>query len=221
MGIREGLIAPASPSVAGSVPVPWGQSPAKMPGPVIVHAVIQEPFGLKLPPRDITSPKSLVRAALPFYFPMVIGIAALLALDRHPSGIIGALLGSAFIVLLVGVEFPFIRRRQRRRQQARMANLPEGGIYAGPVAMFPSGSAQGAPRSGHILLDTLGITFTPIATAVPAVTIEWRSISRIQLGPVTGKIGVGRLTLSLTDATTRAFLVPLYGSMAEILRNHR
>jgi hypothetical protein len=200
-------------------PAQGDRSTAALPVPIIVQAVIPEPFGLKLPPRDITSPKSLARAVAPIYLPpLVLGIAFLLAFDRHPLGIIGGLLFAAVLLLIVGVEFPLIRRKQRRRQQEQMAKLPAGGIYSGPVSMFPSGG--GIPKLGNILFDTLGVTFTPKNTDASSVTIAWRSVSRIRLGPVRGKIGVGRLTLTLMDGSTAAFSVPLYESMAEVLTNH-
>jgi hypothetical protein len=196
------------------------RSTATLSFPIIVHTVIPEPFGLKLPPRDITGPKSLARAVAPIYLPaFVIGIVGLVALDRHPSAIIGGLIFTAVLGLIVGVEFPLIRRNQRRRQQAQMANLPDGGIYSGPVSMFPSGG--GKPKVGNILFDTLGVTFTPKNSDASSVTFGWRSVSRIRLGPVKGKIGVGRLTLTLMDGSTAAFSVPLYASMAEVLSNHQ
>jgi hypothetical protein len=192
-----------------------------MPVPIIVHSVIQEPFGLQLPPRDITAPKSLARALAPIYGPgFVIAMGGVVAIDHRPSVVIGGLIISAVLMLIFGVEFTLIRRTQRRRQQAQMATLPNGGIFSGRVSMFPSEGARGIPKIGNILFDTLGVTFTPNNTDSSSVTIGWRTVSRIRLGPVRGKIGVGRLTLTLTDGSTRAFSVPLYASMAEVLTNH-
>jgi hypothetical protein len=80
-----------------------------LPIAIIVPPVVQEPFGFRPPPRDITGPKSPMRALAPLYlFPFVIGIVGLLILDRHPSGVIGGLVATAVLFLMVGVEFPLI-----------------------------------------------------------------------------------------------------------------
>jgi hypothetical protein len=180
-------------------------------------------FVARLPPREITPPKNPIRDTVRLYIPGVIIFLILLAVvDRHSAGVVGAALGIGAVALILGIELPLIRRTQRRRQGAMMANLPKGGIYAGQGGLFRTDGQP--PRryadTGTILLDQRGIDFQPKKQDHPPVSIPWSDVMRIQLGPVPGKIGVGRLILSLRNGSARRFSVPNYGALAKALSDH-
>ena len=168
-----------------------------------------------LPPRDITEPKNVFKSVIRIYVPVVVIVMALLlVVNHHSSGAIGGIIAVGVTALILGVELPLIIRAQDRRQQALMADLPEGGFYAGRASLLAHDGKRGLPVTGTIFLTATGVTFTPKKSGIPPLNLGWDGVSRIRLASNPGQIGVGRLILTLTDGRTRAFTVPRYGTMA-------
>jgi hypothetical protein len=182
----------------------------------------ETPFGFKMPPMDITPPKNLLGSTARIYIPGVILLFVVIAVvDRHSAAVVGASLSVAATALILGIELPLIRRTQRRRQEALMADLPSGGIYAGYGGMFRPDAPGHYADSGTLTIDQAGISFHPKKEDVVAAVIPWDEVDRIRVGPVPGKIGVGRLVVSLRDNSDRTFSIPRFGTLAEILRNQQ
>lgn len=176
------------------------------------------PVRFRLPPRDIAEPKNVTKSVIRIYVPIVVIVMALLlALNRHSSGAIGAIIAIGLLALILGIEIPLILRAQDRRQQTLMADLPAAGFYAGRASLLAHDGKRGLPVRGTILFTVAGVTFTPKKSGNPPLALGWEDVSRIRLSSNPGQIGVGRLVLTLTDGKTRAFTVPRYGTMARIL----
>jgi hypothetical protein len=171
-----------------------------------------------LPPRDISEPRNVVKSVVRIYVPVVVIVMVLLlALNHHSSGAIGGIVAAGVVALILGIELPLIVRGQDRRQQSLMADLPEGGFYAGRASLFAHDGKRGLPVTGTLLLTVTGVAFTPKKNGKPPLNVAWDDVSRIRLAAEPGKIGVGRLTLTLAGGRTRAFSVPKYGTLARVL----
>ncbi len=151
---------------------------------------------------------------------VVLVMILLLAVSHHSGGAIGAVIAIGLVALILGIELPLISRWQRRRQETHRAQMPAGGFYAGRSSLLPSRGQHGLPATGDILLADAGINFSPKKASGESLNVSWDSIRRIGLGPRPGKIGVGMLTLTFTDGSTRAFTVPSYETMARVLSDH-
>jgi hypothetical protein len=173
--------------------------------------------GFMLPPRDIPEPRNLVKSVVRIYVPIVVIVMALLlVLNHHSSGVIGGIVAVGVIALILGIELPLIVRAQDRRQQSLTEDLPEGGFYAGRASLLAHDGRR-LPVLGTILFTDSGVNFSPKKARIPPLTLAWNDVSRIRLAANPGQIGVGRLTLALTDSATRVFTVPRYGAMARAL----
>lgn len=171
-----------------------------------------------LPPRDITPPKNVFKSVMGIYVPVVVLVMALLlALNHHSAGAMGGIIAIGAVFLILGIEVPLIIRGQDRRQKALMSELPDGGFYAGRVALLPYDGNRGLPVGGTVVFTVTGLTFAPRKSGAVPLEFSWSDLCRMRLAPMPGKIGVGRLTLTLTDGRTRSFTVPRYGTMARIL----
>jgi len=179
------------------------------------------PSGFQLPPRDIVPPRNMARSTLRNMWPIVVVVVVALVVVAHNSAAaVGGAIAIAVIGLILVVEVPILLRRQRDSQLVLTARLPRGGIYAGRAALYPAPGAKGLPASGVIVFSEDEVRFTARKVGSIPTTWDWSAIARIGLGPASGKIGVGRLTLHLTDGSSRTFDVPSYGAMAEILQKH-
>jgi hypothetical protein len=179
------------------------------------------PSGFRLPPRDIVPPRNMARSTLRIMGPIVVVVVvALLVVAHNSAAAVGGAIAVAVIGLILVVEVPILLRRQRDSQVALTARLPDGGIYSSRAALYPPPGAKGLPASGVVVFNEDEVRFTARKDGSIPTTWDWSAIARIGLGPAARKIGVGRLTLHLSDGSTRTFDVPNYGGMAEILQKH-
>jgi len=142
-------------------------------------------------------------------------MGVLLAINHRSSGVVGAVLALAVIALIIGVEVPWLLRRQQRKQADRLRNLPDGAFYAGLASTrLPSrrGLVQGALR-----FEVQGASFAPLRGDRTASEIPWTSVARLRLRPAPGQPFAALLVLALSDGTERSFIVRGYSDLARIL----
>ena len=148
--------------------------------------------------------------------PMVVVLPASLG----SAGIAGALTGLGALFVLVGVEIPLFFRVQRRRQTKILLHLGPGEFFAGTGSMYPFGGRRGLPAPGKLVFSETGVRFEPKRPGDHGLAMSWGEVERINLGPMPGKIGVGRLVLQLRIGETRVFSVGSFGTMAKTLAEH-
>jgi hypothetical protein len=151
---------------------------------------------------------------------VVVVLVLLLAVAHNSAAVTGGVIAVGIMILILGVELPLIMRGQRRRQEILMNSLPNGAFYSGRASLYPPHGVRGLPTTGTILFDRAGVKFNPKKDGASPTTITWDSVIRIELAPAPGKIGVGRLALSLAGGQKRVLTVPNFRSMEEILRSH-
>jgi hypothetical protein len=111
-------------------------------------------------------------------------------------------------------------RAQRKRQLKLLGQLGPGAFFAGKVSLHPPGGRRGLPATGRLVLSEAGAWFEPKRPGGQGFALPWEAVGRIRLGPMPGKIGVGRLVLQLRTGEARTFSVGNYGTLAKTLAEH-
>lgn len=174
----------------------------------------------QLPPRDIR-PSKILKRVLSIYVPIfVVTAVIMLAVSRNSAVIEGALMAGGALAVILGIEAPLILRAQRRRQAKMLSQVGPGAFFAGKVSMHPFGGRRGLPTTGRLVLSETGAWFEPKRPGGQGFALPWGEVGQIRLGPMPGKIGVGRLVLQLRTGDTRAFSVGNYGTLAKTLAEH-
>ncbi len=181
--------------------------------------MIPEHLG-NLPPRDIPEPKTVFKQIIRTYIlAIVITPVLVLAVNHHSSGVIGATVSIGLLVTIIGVELSLILRAQDRRRAALMKDLPAGGFFAEKATLLPFGGQHRPPQTGTITFTHEGVIFSAKKVDGESFFLHWHDIVKIRLVAVPWKIGVGSLTLTLIDGSTRVFTVPRYQIMAQALNS--
>jgi hypothetical protein len=178
--------------------------------------------GARLPTTEVVAPKGLWR----FVFTRLLAVAAIAlvmvwAISNTPKGMIEAIVFLAVVVVIAAIQVPFLQRRWQRLEERRLESLPADTIYAGPARVeTPASAGGGRPVAGEIVLDGLGLSFTPKHTGqAPPLRFSWAEMSHLALHPISMAPLAGSLELTLAKGTTHRFLVQRCASLADELRH--
>ena len=177
------------------------------------------PQGVRLPPCDIQLPASpWRRLALPLGLPVLATAGVVLGLNHSSSGVIGALVAVVVLAVIIGIEVPWLLRRQRRRQAGYLNRLPHGVFYAG-LARTPMPGNRG-PVQGSLLLDSQGMTFTPLRGGAAPMRIPWSAVLGLRLKLAPGQPMAAAFEIATDDGTLRTFIVRGYPELARALQSN-
>jgi hypothetical protein len=170
----------------------------------------------------VVPPKGLWR----FVFTRLAAIAAIAlvmvwAISNTPKGMLEAIVFLAAVVLIAAVEVPFLQHRWQRLEKRRLESLPADTIYAGPARVeSPPGAGGGRPVAGELVLDGLGLSFTPKhADQAPILKFSWTEMTHIALHPISMAPLAGSLELTLAKGATHRFVVQRCSSLADELQH--
>jgi hypothetical protein len=173
------------------------------------------------PPHDIVDPRGLSASLVRIFGPVfAIAAVAVLVANHTSSGIEGVLIAFAILAVIIGVEVPWLLRRQQERQDQDLQGLPQGGIYRGRATLISASGEVVRLTSGLMFLGNVGWSFTRKDDTDPILTVDWHDVARLSLGPRSRGIGVGHLVMQGADGRRWAFSVPRYARLAEALRSH-
>src|SRR5580704_6917518 len=142
---------------------------------------------------------------------MVAIVATFVLIVNHKAaGIIGVAISLALIVLWFVVPNRFLDWRVQRDLESQVANVTHGEIC--------SAAAIYRGHGGDIYLNQVGVQFAPrnIGPDAYPIALSWSEVKQFDLGPIPGKIGVGRLTLEMMGGGREVFTVVSYRQMAAI-----
>ncbi|HET9060756.1 MAG TPA: hypothetical protein VFN61_12610 [Acidimicrobiales bacterium] len=179
-------------------------------------------IAVTLPPMEIVH-RSITRSLLRLYAALVAMaavIAAVCAITGRWLILAGFTVALVVLPVIALIEIPLLRKARTKRQRALARSMPAGEFYAAPASLLPSDGTLRMPASGTIFLSVSGVRFSREVLGPPIFETTWERVSRLQLKPPRGLIGVGILTLSATDGTTTRFNVPEYSPMCRALQAH-
>ena len=179
--------------------------------------------GVHLPPRSISEPRFafVSPAFVVSAFAFTCGVASKL-MANHIFGVLASFAVAFMIwIVIVGVLLGVILSVQRRGITRAMATMPPHGIYKGRATLIPLRGEGRIPKSGMIVLDTHGITWTPSKGAGPIFATSWDRVERIELRPDPWRAGtMGQLRIDQKSNSPRTLLIGSFGLLASILQQH-
>jgi hypothetical protein len=175
---------------------------------------------IRLPRSTVTRPNNRFRSSLLIIGAIVLVLVTILWITGGNSKqVIGAFIILVILYSVLVIEVAVGLRIQKRSQETRMSGLPRGGLFVGGASMYPANGGQGKPTSGSILLDVQGLHFTS-KSGQETFDLSWPDVASMNLGPASGKIGIGTLTLSLRDGGERRFQVTSVNQLADAIERH-
>lgn len=177
--------------------------------------------GQRFPPAQITLSRTNLRSVVGrIAILLLIPIAVLIIALHRSSAAVGGLVAVAIIVLIVALEIPLMMTVQRKNALRNLRGMPHGAIFQGRASLRLSHGGVERIIYGFIILTKSNLRFNPSNTTTSSLVVSWTSVSNLKLIPVSGKIGKGRLIVSLADGGSWTFSLAGYDIVAEILSAH-
>lgn len=114
---------------------------------------------------------------------LVLVSAVMLAVMHDVMGLVDVTIFLVGYVTINAIVFTIGLGSQRRAQQRLMAASPPGTVFAVSATVAGQGQATSSGRAGVLLIDQLGLRFTPKKVGVEPTVLPWAEVRSLSIGP--------------------------------------